>query len=470
VLYPHPDERFALRPLVAVAATAAAFLSLGAAASQAATVTFSASADTYVDSSRPTVNFGSLNKLRSDGSPVVRSYLRFDVQGLSGSVTKATLSLLPASSLAAVLTAHSVADNGWSESTLTDRTAPPIGVALGSVQSVVSGTALSFDVTPAVPGNGAASFALTNASSAAMSLWSREAGGTRAPQLTVVTTTAPPPPPPTDGQPSFPVRGAFFYPWFPEAWNQSGMNPFTHYHPSAGFYDSGSTAVIQKQVQAMQYGKINLGIASWWGQRTTTDSRIGTLLSTTDGMNSPFRWALYYEPEGYSDPTAGQITNDLAYIRDHYGGDPAYYRVNGRFVVFVYADGADACGMADRWALGNTLINAYVVLKVFPGYRNCVSQPARWHQYGPAVAEDSQTGNSFTISPGFWKPNEATPRLARAAARWSTNIRDMVASNAPLQLVTTFNEWGEGTSVESADEWASPSGYGAYLDALHNNG
>ena len=46
----------------------------------------------------------------------------------------------------------------------------------------------------------------------------------------------------------------------------------------------------------------------------------------------------------------------------------------------------------------------------------------------------------------------------------------MIASGAPFQLVTTFNEWGEGTAVESAQEWASSSGYGAYLDALHDNG
>jgi hypothetical protein len=45
----------------------------------------------------------------------------------------------------------------------------------------------------------------------------------------------------------------------------------------------------------------------------------------------------------------------------------------------------------------------------------------------------------------------------------------MVASREPWQLVTTFNEWGEGTSVESASEWSSASGYGAYLDVLHNN-
>ena len=43
----------------------------------------------------------------------------------------------------------------------------------------------------------------------------------------------------------------------------------------------------------------------------------------------------------------------------------------------------------------------------------------------------------------------------------------MVASRAPWQLVTTFNEWGAGTSVESATEWQSTSGQGAYLDILH---
>ena len=43
----------------------------------------------------------------------------------------------------------------------------------------------------------------------------------------------------------------------------------------------------------------------------------------------------------------------------------------------------------------------------------------------------------------------------------------MIRSRARWQLVTTFNEWPEGTAVESAREWATPSGKGAYLDALH---
>jgi hypothetical protein len=46
----------------------------------------------------------------------------------------------------------------------------------------------------------------------------------------------------------------------------------------------------------------------------------------------------------------------------------------------------------------------------------------------------------------------------------------MLASGERFQLITSFNEWGEGTAIESAPEWASASGYGAYLDALHAAG
>jgi hypothetical protein len=268
-----------------------------------------------------------------------------------------------------------------------------------------------------------------------------------------------------DTQPSFPIRAAFYYPWFPEAWNQQGFNPFTNYNPSLGFYDA-SQAVTKQHIAAMQYGGIQVGIASWWGQGSKTDTHIPGLLQAAAGTN--FRWSIYYENESQGDPSVSQLTNDLTYLRDKYGNDPSFLRINGKFVVFVYADGADACGMVDRWKQANTA-GAFVVLKVFSGYRTCANQPDSWHQYSPAVATDSQKGYSYAIAPGFWKKGDAV-RLARDLTRWNQNVRDMVASGAPFQLVTTFNEWGEGTSVESAKEWETSSGYGAYLDALHSNG
>ena len=60
-------------------------------------------------------------------------------------------------------------------------------------------------------------------------------------------------------------------------------------------------------------------------------------------------------------------------------------------------------------------------------------------------------------------------RLTRDTTTWPGNGR-MVASGAPWQLMTTFNEWGEGTGVESYTQYPSSSGYGYYLDVLHTNG
>jgi hypothetical protein len=60
--------------------------------------------------------------------------------------------------------------------------------------------------------------------------------------------------------------------------------------------------------------------------------------------------------------------------------------------------------------------------------------------------------------------------LTRDVCRWAQNVQAMVASGEPLQLITTFNEWGEGTAVEPAREWITSSGFGAYLDLLHANG
>jgi hypothetical protein len=312
-------------------------------------------------------------------------------------------------------------------------------------------------------------------------------GGTTPPPTTTVgTTTAPPPtttvvttppptttttttPPPPTSNVTLPARATFFYPWFPESWKQQGFDPFTMYHPTDGFYDSSNPAQIEKQVRAMEYGKFNVAISSWWGQGHPTDQRLPLLLDETEELASPLKWATYYEKESTTNPTPAQITADLTYIRDRYAHESSYATINGKFVVFVFAAGEDTCGMVDRWKQGNT-VGAYVVLKVFSGYRNCSNQPDSWHQYAPAVAASSQTGYAYYISPGFNKPGEAGPRLARDLTRFKQNIRDMNAFNAPWKLVTTFNEWGEGSSVESATEWSSPSGFGQYLDALHNDG
>jgi len=261
------------------------------------------------------------------------------------------------------------------------------------------------------------------------------------------------------------VRAAFYYPWYPNAWDQSGVDPFSQYQPTSGYYSSSDPAVVKQQIAAMQYGNLDAGIISWWGQGSQEDSVVPTDLAAADGTG--FKWSLYYEPEGYGDPSVSQIQSDLSYIKARYASNPNYLTIDGKPVIFVYADPSDGCGMAERWSEANATEGFYTVLKVFGGYTSCASDASSWHQYAPSSAEDHQPGYSFSISPGFYKSGEPAPRLARNLTTWAQNVRDMVASNEPLQLITTFNEWGEGTAVESGTDWASASGYGSYLDVMH---
>jgi hypothetical protein len=61
------------------------------------------------------------------------------------------------------------------------------------------------------------------------------------------------------------------------------------------------------------------------------------------------------------------------------------------------------------------------------------------------------------------------PEFARALGKPVIFV-DNANVRGRWQIVTSFNEWGEGTSVEGAREWASASGFGTYLDILHNDG
>jgi hypothetical protein len=270
-----------------------------------------------------------------------------------------------------------------------------------------------------------------------------------------------------------PLRLTFYYPWFPGHWQEG-----TQYHPTLGNYDSSDPIVIRKHIDAMQYAKIDAAIVSWWGWGTKgrygTDAALREILKESRG--SGFRWAVYYEWEGLvdnkpSNPSTDVIVSDLDYLYANFANDPSYLHIDGRWVLFVYSDESDGCGTVSRWTEAKTTHpEVYIVLRVFPGKGGCAPQPDAWHQYSAISGSDSQLPFSYTIQPGFWSAVEDHPRLERDLSSWKENIRNMISSGATFQLVSTFNEWREGTPVESATEWATPSGYGAYLDALHSNG
>lgn len=277
-------------------------------------------------------------------------------------------------------------------------------------------------------------------------------------------------PQPNSTQPSFPIRSAFYYGWYPTYWNESPYRPSARYTPSLGQYFSDDPKVIHGHIHALLYGKFQAGIYSWWGvgAHPDTDRLLSRYLLAA--RSSPFRWTIYYEKEGYGDPGVDEIHSDLVYIRDHYAKSPAFLRINGRFVVFVYSVAESSCAVTQRWRDANQGVDAYIVMGEWRGaFFGCPTEPDAWHYYVP-VRSDFVGPQSYSISPGFNFVGDPAPRLDRDLNRWRQSIRNMISSRAPWQLITTFNEWGEGTAVESAKEWETSSGFGAYLDALHNDG
>jgi hypothetical protein len=171
-----------------------------------ATSTLNPVADSYVDASNPTVNNGTSAQLRIDGSPVVRSFLRFDLTGLTGTVTSATLRIYANSAQSTGYDVFPVADNTWGETTISDSNAPPFGgTKLGSSGAIVANSWTSVNLTSGVTTGGLISVGISTTNSTAVALSSRT--GANPPQLVVTTSSgaATLPLPPARPNPLIPV-------------------------------------------------------------------------------------------------------------------------------------------------------------------------------------------------------------------------------------------------------------------------
>jgi hypothetical protein len=262
---------------------------------------------------------------------------------------------------------------------------------------------------------------------------------------------------------TFPVRGVFYYPWYPQTWRVNGKSVF--YRPSLGFYSNSDYRTHAAHVDALTFAQVDLSIASWWGPDTQLErARLTDLLSQSRGRN--LKWSIYHEMELHLDPTIDEIREDLNYLKAWYTWHEGWAFVDGRPLVFVYNEGD--CNVAERWSKASNR-EWYIVLKVFKDFQKCMFQPDHWHQYAPANNQAHAAGYSYSISPGFWVADQDKPKLPRLnASDWRQSVTAMVNSKEDWQLITTFNEWGEGTAVESAEEWSSESGYGMYLDTLRD--
>lgn len=147
----------------------------------AAGTTFAPDADAYVTAAAPKRNFGKARILRAARRPSTKSYLHFTLTGIDAPITSATLRVY-ARTRGNGLAVRSTAAN-WSERAITFKNAPRAGGVVARAKRVRARRWVSLNVTKAVKGKSAVSFALTGAGTVA----SRESGSRR-PQLIVKAT------------------------------------------------------------------------------------------------------------------------------------------------------------------------------------------------------------------------------------------------------------------------------------------
>ncbi|MEK7355803.1 MAG: DNRLRE domain-containing protein, partial [Bdellovibrionota bacterium] len=148
------------------------------------TTSFNPVADATVKSGSSSTNYGSASVLYVDGSPTARTYLKFDVQGLSGAVQSAKVRLYVTNSTSngpELFNTSSI----WSESSITYSNKPSSsGSYLDDHGSVSSGKFVEYNVLATVKSNGVYSFVLKPDSSDGSQFGSRESS--TPPQLVIV--------------------------------------------------------------------------------------------------------------------------------------------------------------------------------------------------------------------------------------------------------------------------------------------
>ena len=285
---------------------------------------------------------------------------------------------------------------------------------------------------------------------------------------------------------------AFYYPWYgtPEVtgrWRHynnvdvegHSIGSMTHY-PSIGPFDSHDPKVIAYHMELAERAGVDGMISSWWVQGDFHDQAMPLILEAAEKQG--IEVTVYYERV----PRPGEYesaVDDFLYILRQYGAHPAFLKVQGKPVIFVYGRAMGQLGMAD-WAKVLTEVNerhpdglvaiadrfSRAAARVFDGLHiyNCAgslrdAQPddvsARLQgRYADAVGAADAYGriSSLTVIPGYddTKIREPGLNVRRFDGRLYEALWEMAIECDPhWVLITSWNEWHEGSEIEPSLEY-----------------
>jgi hypothetical protein len=287
---------------------------------------------------------------------------------------------------------------------------------------------------------------------------------------------------------------AFYYPWYGTPDGPGGAGRSVHWdridvekkdiaasthYPALGAYDSHDVKVIDQHCRWAKRAGIDTLIVSWWGHGSYCDRAMDKILDACGRRD--LKACIYYETVP-NPQTAESAADDIVRVLRKYGGHPAHLKVDGKPVVFVYGRAVQEMGLAGwleaieqingQYAGGATFIGdqfSYGAARVFDGvhtYNTAGSlggmTPAEVRKWAPgtyeswvALADRAGKISTLTVIPGYddtkiRKPGLAVKRYDGELYReqWAAAIK----ADPHWILITSFNEWHEGSEIEPSFE------------------
>ena len=291
---------------------------------------------------------------------------------------------------------------------------------------------------------------------------------------------------------------AFYYPWY-------GTRPYRHWkpdpnspdtrlsnsprYPSLGLYHSGHQSTLDRHFRWARSAGLNGFVVSWWGQGSFEDRQILKILKTAAKFG--LQISLYYErvADSSQDNTnttrESRILADLKYLSRQYAAHPAYYKRDTKPVLFLYRRALQSLKPLSRWkaivksssnpfliiADGNTPVRSNIfqathtynpvsVLASLPKTNNSKSEIAtRLHRHYNHNSKTQRQHNQpviLTVAKGYddrlERPESGFYLSSDNSRLYHTMWLNAMAFDPDIVLITSWNEWHEGTEIEPSRE------------------
>ena len=268
---------------------------------------------------------------------------------------------------------------------------------------------------------------------------------------------------------------AFYYGWY-GAPGHTTLDDAPE-QPVGGPYDSLDPATIERQVNQARSAGLTGFIASWWGQGDRTDQQLPHLLDAAGKAGLDI--AAYMEAA----TSADALSRDILYIYQTYGQHPAWLRLDGKPVIFLYDRVLQTLGL-DGWqkaraqveaaapgalafiATGNGPKQIAERAPVFDGVHIYdmpfyLSSPhtfewlwrsSFYHSW--VRAQKGLRVTTATVMPGYNDSKISNRPLPRPIVGRNNGrtLRDLfsaaIAADPDWILIVSFNEWHEGSEIE----------------------